>query len=42
MLEYERVLGKGAKPAIIRGLRCERCGFTELSDDEAIWSAVGL
>jgi len=42
MLEYERSVGKGAKATVIRGLKCERCGYVELSDDGSIWSAVGL
>jgi hypothetical protein len=42
MLEYERQVGKGVKVAIIRGTRCERCGYTELADDDEIWNAVGL
>ncbi len=42
MVEYERKLGAGAKTATIRGTRCDRCGFTALSNDEDIWSAVGL
>lgn len=42
MTAYEREAGKGPKRAVIRGFRCERCGYTELDDDEAIWSSVGL
>lgn len=40
MLEYEKSLAHGGKSAVIRGTRCERCGFVELSDDDAVWSAV--
>lgn len=42
MLEYERVIGTPERPVTIKGLRCERCGFTSLSNDEEIWQAVGL
>lgn len=42
MVGYERKVGTGEKITTIRGTRCDRCGFTSLSDDEAIWSAVGL
>jgi hypothetical protein len=42
MLEYERTVGTGSKTAVIRGTRCERCGYTSLDDDDEIWSAVGL
>ncbi len=42
MLEYERVVGTAAKSVTIRGERCERCGFTSLSNDDDIWQAIGL
>jgi len=41
MLEYERTVGSGST-ATIKGKRCERCGYTELDNDDEIWSAVGL
>ncbi|MDE1857496.1 MAG: hypothetical protein KGI26_00300 [Thaumarchaeota archaeon] len=40
MLEYEKRLGRSGKETVIRGLRCERCGYVQLSDDDAVWSAV--
>lgn len=42
MLEYERTVGLPGKQVTIRGTRCERCGYTNLGDDEEIWSSVGL
>ena len=42
MTEYEREVGRGEEKTKIRGFRCVLCGYTELADDEAIWSAVGL
>jgi len=42
MITYERKVGDVSKPTIIRGQRCERCGYTQLDNDEDIWSAVGL
>jgi hypothetical protein len=42
MLKYERTLAKGGRAAVIKGLKCERCGFVELYDDDSIWSSVGL
>ncbi|HUI86230.1 MAG TPA: hypothetical protein VLY21_03655 [Nitrososphaerales archaeon] len=42
MTVYERRVGDPSKPTTIRGQRCDRCGYTELDDDEEIWSAVGL
>ncbi len=41
MQEYVRTVGSGSK-ATIRGMKCERCGFTILDNDDEIWSAVGL
>ena len=38
MLPYEKTIGR-EKPVTIRGARCERCGFTELDNDEEVWSA---
>ena len=42
LVEYQREVGSGAKAVTIRGTRCDRCGFTDLENDEEIWSAVGL
>ncbi|MDE1852309.1 MAG: hypothetical protein KGI38_01045 [Thaumarchaeota archaeon] len=42
MVEYVRVVGRGENTAEIKGVRCERCGYTELTDDDGIWAAVGL
>ena len=42
MVEYRRKLGEGTNTAEITGRRCDRCGFTELDNDEDVWSAVGL
>lgn len=42
MVPYERKVGSSDRTAAIRGTRCNRCSFTSLSNDEDIWSAVGL
>jgi predicted Zn-ribbon and HTH transcriptional regulator len=42
MLEYQRLIASKGKETHLRGTRCERCGYTQLDDDEDIWSAVGL
>ena len=42
MIEYERKVGRGETAIVIKGTRCERCGFTSLDNDEDVWSAVGL
>jgi len=42
LVEYKRQMGGGGKTVTIKGTRCDRCGFTELENDDDIWSAVGL
>ncbi|MDV3293666.1 MAG: hypothetical protein LYZ70_05295 [Nitrososphaerales archaeon] len=42
MVEYRRRIESGSKTAEIAGKRCDRCGFTELDNDEDIWASVGL
>ncbi|MGD0319137.1 MAG: hypothetical protein ABSB56_05540 [Nitrososphaerales archaeon] len=42
LVEYQRQMGGGGKTVTIKGTRCDRCGFTELENDDDIWSAVGL
>jgi len=41
MVEYIRTV-PGKQPTVIKGSRCDRCGYVLLDDDEDIWSAVGL
>jgi hypothetical protein len=42
MIEYRRKLGDGSRTAEIIGMKCDRCGYTELDNDEDVWAAVGL
>ena len=42
MVEYRRRLGAGPKTAEIVGRKCDRCGYTEIDNDEDVWAAVGL
>ncbi|MDG6942889.1 MAG: hypothetical protein JRN12_02930 [Nitrososphaerota archaeon] len=42
LTEYEREIERAGRNATIRGIRCALFGYIELTDDEAIWSAVGL
>jgi len=42
VVEYRRQVGAGPKVATIKGTRCNFCGFTNLDNDEDVWSAVGL
>src|SRR5207249_10669011 len=42
MVEYQRKINSGGREASLTGRRCDRCGYTELDNDEDVWSAVGL
>ena len=42
MVEYERSILAGGKKAVLKGTKCDRCGFTQLDSDDDVWSAVGL
>jgi predicted Zn-ribbon and HTH transcriptional regulator len=42
LLRYERTVGKEGASVTVTGVRCERCGYTQLDNDDDIWSAVGL
>jgi hypothetical protein len=42
MVEYRRTVGEGQRTAVMVGKKCDRCGFTQLDNDEDVWSAVGL
>jgi len=42
MIFYERSVGQTPNVVTIRGLKCDRCGFVQLDDDNDVWSAVGL
>ena len=42
LVEYQRRVGSGDNSATIKGTQCDRCGFTEVENDQDIWSAVGL
>ena len=42
MVEYERKVLAGGKAARLTGRKCDRCGFTQLDNDDDVWSAVGL
>ena len=42
MLEYERTIVNGGKKTVIRGTKCERCGYIQMDRDDDIWSVVGL
>ena len=42
MVEYQRKINSGGREASLTGRRCDRCGYTELDNDEDVWSAVRL
>lgn len=43
MVEYQKkVGGNGTKETILTGRKCDRCGFTQLDNDDDVWTAAGL
>jgi predicted Zn-ribbon and HTH transcriptional regulator len=42
MVEYERKILSRGKEVLLKGRKCDRCGFTQLDNDDDVWSAVGL
>jgi hypothetical protein len=42
MVEYERKILAAGKEAVLKGWKCDRCGYTQLDSDDDVWSAVGL
>ena len=42
MVKYERKVGSGERTVTIVGSKCDRCGYTQLDNDDDVWSAVGL
>jgi uncharacterized OB-fold protein len=41
MMEYSKRIGSQSSATIV-GTRCDRCGYTQLDNDDDVWSAVGL
>jgi hypothetical protein len=43
MVEYEKKISSGAKKtSSLIGRRCDRCGYTQLDNDDDVWAAAGL
>ncbi len=42
MVQYQRKIAPGKKETVLTGTRCDRCGYTELDNDDDVWSAVGI
>ena len=42
MVEYDKVIERGSGEARLAGRKCDRCGYTQLDNDDDVWSAVGL
>jgi predicted Zn-ribbon and HTH transcriptional regulator len=40
--EYSKIIRSNGHDTTITGRRCSLCGFTELDNDDDIWSTVGL
>lgn len=42
MIEYERKVLAGSRSVALTGKKCDRCGYTQLDNDDDVWSTVGL
>lgn len=42
MVEYEKKISTGTKEASLIGRKCDRCGYTQLDNDDDVWAAAGL
>jgi len=42
MVEYQKKISTGTKETSLIGRKCDRCGFTQLDNDEDVWAAAGL
>jgi len=42
MAEYSRRVVADGREAVLTGRKCDRCGFTQLDNDDDVWSAVGI
>lgn len=42
MVEYQKKIPTGTKETSLIGRKCDRCGFTQLDNDDDVWAAAGL
>jgi len=42
MVEYQKKISTGTKETSLMGRKCDRCGFTQLDNDDDVWAAAGL
>jgi hypothetical protein len=42
MVEYEKKISTGTKQTSLIGRKCDRCGYTQLDNDDDVWAAAGL
>jgi uncharacterized OB-fold protein len=42
MVEYQKKLPTGLKESVLIGRKCDRCGYTQLDNDDDVWAAAGL
>ena len=40
MAEYQKKIPGGTKETFLTGRKCDRCGYTELDNDDDVWAAV--
>ena len=42
MVEYQKTIAPGEKATVLTGRTCDRCGYTQLDNDDDVWAAAGL
>jgi predicted nucleic-acid-binding Zn-ribbon protein len=42
MVEYQKKISTGTKVTFLAGRKCDRCGYTQLDNDDDVWTAAGL
>lgn len=42
MVEYTKKIATGPKETVLTGRKCDRCGYTQLDNDDDVWEAAGL
>jgi predicted nucleic-acid-binding Zn-ribbon protein len=42
MVEYQKKILTGGRETFLTGRKCDRCGYTQLDNDDDVWAAAGL
>jgi uncharacterized OB-fold protein len=42
MVEYQKKISTSGKETVLTGSKCDRCGYTQLDNDDDVWAAAGF